>query len=249
MKNVNSDIAYDFIRRRILNGELPPGCPLMTKDLAKKIGVSRTPVRDALRQLEADGLVVIRARLGASVRTMDLKEFREICGVRLALETHAAGLAAQNRAEADLHEMRFAVENMRQLTERIIGAESEQPHLTELVREDVHFHVALMTAAKNDLLKREILRLHLVNRLVSAPMPSEANARMERAERDERRSAVLAEHKTIFEAIANANVPAAKNAMENHIQGIIDHSIFMMGRAATGAVARELTEEELSYTA
>lgn len=249
MKNVNSDIAYDFIRRRVLNGQFPSGHPLMTKELAKEIGVSRTPVRDALRQLEADGLVVIRPRLGASVRAMDLKEFREICGVRLALETHAAGLAAQNRTEADLHEMRFALENMRRLTKQIIEAENEQPHLTELVRGDVRFHVALMTAAKNDLMKKEILRLHLVNRVVSAPMPSEANARMEKSERDERRRAALAEHEAIYRAIVARDSPAAKNAMESHIQSVIDHSILMMRRAAHGVAARELTEDELSYTA
>jgi DNA-binding GntR family transcriptional regulator len=68
MKNVNSDIAYDFLRKRILNGEYPPGRALMTEVLSDEIGVSRTPVRDALRKLEADGLVSIRARLGASVK-------------------------------------------------------------------------------------------------------------------------------------------------------------------------------------
>src|SRR5215216_3804928 len=118
MKNISSDVAYEHIRKRILSGEYPPGIALMTNELSDRIGVSRTPVRDALRQLESDGLVIIKPRLGASVKTMDLKEFREMCGLRLALETYAAGLAALNRTEADLHEMRFAIENMRRLTER-----------------------------------------------------------------------------------------------------------------------------------
>ncbi len=249
MKNVNSDVAYDFIRKGILAGEFSPGHPLMTNELAKVIGVSRTPVRDALRQLEADGLVVIRPRVGASVRTMDLSEFRQICGVRLALESYAAGLAAENRSEAELVEMRLALENMRRLTEKIVGVENEQPLLTELVREDVRFHVALMTAAKNDLMKKEILRLHLINRVVSAPMPSEANARLEKSERDQRRRAVLSEHQAIFDAVVQGESQLAKAAMERHIQDIIDHSILMMGQAANAMVTRELTEEELSYTA
>jgi DNA-binding GntR family transcriptional regulator len=63
MKHVNSDVAYDFIRKRILNGEFSPGHALMTKELSAEIGVSRTPIRDALRQLEADGLVTIRPHL------------------------------------------------------------------------------------------------------------------------------------------------------------------------------------------
>lgn len=249
MKNVNSDIAYDSIRKRILSGDLPPGQALMTKDLAKEIGVSRTPVRDALRQLEADGLVVIRPRLGASVRTMDVAEFRQVCDVRLALETHAAALAAENRTDADLRALSFALENMRRLTEQILEAEDEQSSLAELVREDVRFHVALMTAAKNELMKKEILRLHLINRVVSGPMASEANARMEKPARDERRRVVLAEHGAIHDAIVRRDSAAAKAAMERHIQGIVDHSIFMMGRTTASAITRELTEEELSYTA
>ena len=133
---VNSDIAYDYIRKRILNGTYPPGHALMTKILSGEIGVSRTPVRDALRQLEADGLVSIRPRLGASVKTMNRKEFGEMCILRLALESHAAGLAASNRTEADLQEIGFALNAMRGMIM------AEQPHFSELVREDVRVHIA-----------------------------------------------------------------------------------------------------------
>src|SRR5882762_11861272 len=108
MKSVNTDVAYDYIRKKILSGEYASGKPLMTEVLAKEIKVSRTPVRDALRKLETDGLVTIRAHLGANVKVMDLKEFREMCDLRLALESHAAGLAALNHTEADLHEIKFA---------------------------------------------------------------------------------------------------------------------------------------------
>ena len=67
MKSVNTDVAYDYIRKKILSGEYPPGHALMTEALATEIGVSRTPIRDAFRKLETDGLVTIRAHLGASV--------------------------------------------------------------------------------------------------------------------------------------------------------------------------------------
>jgi DNA-binding GntR family transcriptional regulator len=85
MKSVNTDVAYDFIRKKILGGDYAPGQALMTELLATEIGVSRTPVRDALRKLETDGLVTIRAHLGASVKKMEVKEFREMCDLRLAL--------------------------------------------------------------------------------------------------------------------------------------------------------------------
>lgn len=249
MKNVNSDIAYDHIRRKILSGEYPPGHQLMTKELSAEIGISRTPVRDALRQLEADGLVIIRAHLGANVKTMDWKEYREMCHLRLALETHAAGLAANNRTDADLEEIRFTLESMRKLTERIIDATEEQPLIGDLVRDDVRFHIAIMTAAKCDLMKKEILRLHLINRVVSAASPDVLKAVVEKAAQDTHRRAVLKSHEEIFQAIDSGDAAAAKLAMERHIQDIIDKNLRMMTRVVSGVLARELTEDELSYTA
>ena len=77
MKSVNTDVAYEHIRKKILNGEYLPGQALMTEVLAEEIGVSRTPVRDALRKLETDGLVSIQPHLGASVKKIQLPEFRE----------------------------------------------------------------------------------------------------------------------------------------------------------------------------
>jgi len=247
---VNSDKAYDFIRERILSGEYPPGHALMTNVLSNAIGVSRTPVRDALRQLEADGLVIIRPRLGASVKTMDLKEFRELCGLRVALEGYAAGLAAQHRTDADLHEITFALDSLRGLTERFIAAAEEQPIRGELAQEDVRFHIAIMTAARNDLIKREILRLHLLNRVVSGPAPKNREPASPgfKASRHPHMLEVQAEHEQIYEAIKRRDVPGAEDAMEKHLQSIVENSLRTMARAENRLIAKELTKEELNYT-
>jgi DNA-binding GntR family transcriptional regulator len=247
MKSVNTDVAYDYIRKKILSGEYPPGHALMTEALATEIGVSRTPIRDAFRKLETDGLVTIRAHLGASVKKMDLKEFREMCDLRLALESHAAGLAALNRTEADLHEIKFALEAMRRLTERIAASAEEQPLLGELIMEDVRFHIAIMSAAKNDLMKKEILRLHLINRVISGPTAGD-QAALTKADSDVRRRAVLAKHDEIYAGIAASDALAAKNAMEFHIQEMIAHNLLIMTRAESGVTARELTAEEMAYS-
>jgi DNA-binding GntR family transcriptional regulator len=246
---LNSDRAYDFIRERILNGEFPPGHALMTNVLSTAIGVSRTPVRDALRQLEADGLVIIRPRLGASVKTMDLKEFRELCGLRLALESYAAGLAAQHRTEADLHEIAFALESLRSLTDRYLTGDQEQPMLSELVREDVRFHIAIMTAARNDLIKKEILRLHLINRVVSGPSPKARDALPSplKAEKHDHMRAVQAEHEKIYDTIKRGDTAAAEDAMEKHLQSVVENSLRTMARAENRLIAKELTKEELNY--
>lgn len=251
MRNVNSDVAYDHVRKKILSGEYPPGHALLTNDLSVEIGVSRTPVRDALRQLEADGLVTIRAHLGASVKTMDAKEFRELCGMRLALESYAAGLAAAQRSEADLQELRFALESMRKLTERLVAAKDEEPTpaLAELVREDVRFHIAIMTAAKSELIKKEILRLHLIGRVISAKASGLPGTKLDKRASDANRRAVLKSHDRIFAAIAKGDAVGAKQEMEAHIQDIIDKQMRSMAPEEPGQPARQLTEEELSYNA
>ncbi len=246
MKSVNTDVAYDYVRRRILNGEFPPGHALMTEGLSTATGVSRTPVRDALRKLEADGLVTIRPHEGASVKIMDLKEFKETCDLRLALESHAAGLAARHRNEGDLAEMRHAISEMKRLTALILK-QKEEPDLSELVREDVRFHIAIMTAARNDLIKKEILRLHLINRVVSGQSATD-RPEQTKAARDHHRQEVLDCHGEILTAIEAGDPAQAKAAMERHIQDIIDNRLSAMVRAESGRIAHELTAEELEYT-
>jgi DNA-binding FadR family transcriptional regulator len=171
-----------------------------------------------------------------------------MCDLRLALESHAAGLAAVNHGESDLHEIRFALEAMRRLTEQIIATDREEPLLSELVREDVRFHIAIMTAAKNDLMKKEILRLHLLNRVVSGPARSDRIV-VSKKESDLRRRTVLEMHENIYAAIERSDAPASKREMEFHLQELIDHNLSLMRRAESGVLMRELTPEELAYGA
>ncbi|MSU65216.1 MAG: GntR family transcriptional regulator [Opitutus sp.] len=249
MKNVNSDVAYIHIRKRIIGGTYRPGEPLMTNELSAEIGVSRTPVRDALRQLEADGLVVIRPHLGASVKSMSFKEYQEMCGLRLALESYAAGLAAQNRTNDELRDMALAVEAMRSLTARLAAEPMEtQVLIEELRREDVRFHIGIITASKSELLKKEVLRLHIVSRVVAGPAPGGGSPITDKAEKDARRTVVQASHEAIYQAIEKADEAAAKATMEHHIKDISESSLRAMARADTGLLARQLSDEELSYS-
>lgn len=251
MKSLNYNIAYEYIRKRILNGTYAPGHSLSAKTLAEEVGLSRTSIREALRQLEVDGLVSIVPHLGAKVKAMGLTELSELCELRLALESHAAGLAARNRTAADLHEIKFALQEMHSLTAAIVAAEQEQPELIEhLMSQDVRFHIAIISGSKNELIKREILRFHLINRIVSNALStseSGEDSREKKQEKDIRRRAWMVSHQAIFEAIEQQNVTAAKSEMERHIQGIIDNSLRLLARRTGGFATRQLTEEEASY--
>jgi DNA-binding GntR family transcriptional regulator len=248
MRNAKTDLAYEFIRARILNREFPPGHPLLTEQLSQAIGVSRTPVTEALVRLQADGLVTMTPRLGAKVKTVGFNDLCEICDMRLALEAHAAARAATRHNEIELIGIKQALETMRELTSRIFSAESEKPFLEELVRADVRFHIAIMAAAKNNLMKKEILRLHLTNRVVGGLYMEarENSTTANKAETDANHRAVMASHDEIYNAIARRDPNAARDAMERHIQDAIDKALALIGPKVPG-LEPELTAEELAY--
>lgn len=244
MKKVSSDVAYEYIRKKILGGDFPPGYSLMTESLAEEIKVSRTPVRDALYKLKAEGLVSISPRLGASVKKMDLKEYREMCELRLALEGHSAALAAINASQADLREIKYALDAMKELTAKILAAKDESALFNDLVREDVRFHIGIMTAAHNNLMKREILKLNMINRVMIGPRVSRIG---DKKESDANRRKVLASHEEIYDAIARGDAPASRAAMERHIQDMIEKTMRLIA-GSDMVMPRELSEEELAYS-
>lgn len=137
--------AYDRLLDDIRLGALPPGARLREVELAERLGLSRTPIREAIRRLEADGLVEHLPRQGASLRRLGYAEVMELYEMRAVLEGTAARLAA--RAASDL-ELRELVEINAEMTA------SADP--TDTARLNRQFHAGLINAAKNRYLKRAI---------------------------------------------------------------------------------------------
>ena len=137
--------AYDRLLDEIRHGTLPPGARLREVDLAARLGISRTPVREAIRRLEADGLVEHLPRYGASLRRLSYPEVMELYEMRAVLEGTAARLAARAASELELREL--AEIN----AEMIAG--SDPADTSRLNRQ---FHTALINAAKNRYLMRAI---------------------------------------------------------------------------------------------
>jgi DNA-binding GntR family transcriptional regulator len=253
MRRVTSNVAYDYIRKRILSGEFAMGQPLSTNGLALAIGVSRTPVRDALRQLETDGLVESQPHFGASVRSIDINEFSELCMMRMVLESFLAGMAARCRTDDDLREIGLALENMR----RIAGEISLLPDdnkaavkFQDLFREDVRFHIAIMTAARKPRIKKEVLRLHLINRICTWERTAQVSLGVvDRAGMEEDRKTALISHNKIYQAVLKSEVEAARQAMAEHMQHIIDINIKRLSEIDMKRFKpRPLTEEEQIYS-
>lgn len=97
--------AYQHLRQAILSGRLPVGAALRQEKLSNELGISRLPLREALRQLDSEGLVVLRPRRGYFVALLDTKEIEELFDIRSMMETRAGYLAAQLRTDQDIAEV------------------------------------------------------------------------------------------------------------------------------------------------
>jgi Transcriptional regulators len=141
-----ADAVYSTLRHCIVLGDLAPGERLLSDGLASRLGVSRTPVREALRKLEAEGLVAASPRLGLVVREISEQDLAEIFAIREALEATAARLAAENAAPSELADLRALLEDMETVCRR-----GELETLRDLTAE---FHLYVCRAGHNGRLLR-----------------------------------------------------------------------------------------------
>jgi DNA-binding GntR family transcriptional regulator len=138
-----SDYAYRQVRERILSGELHPGAVIQQRDLASRIGISTTPLREALRRLKSEGLVELDAHRDARISPLRAEEARDLLELRKSLDPLAAGLAAHRRTNADIQAIRAAHAGLEPLP--------SQPAIGQLVAHR-NLHAAIYRASHNDLL-------------------------------------------------------------------------------------------------
>ena len=135
------DVVFNTLRAAILKGELKPGERLMEIALADKLGVSRTPIREAIRKLELEGLVVMAPRKGAKVASITERDLNDVLEVRKGMEVLAVSLACQRIAKEELDKL--------DEIERKFQAQIEAGNLTELAELDVEFHDTIYKATNN----------------------------------------------------------------------------------------------------
>ena len=146
------DVVFNTLRQAILKGELEPGERLMEIQLAERLGVSRTPIREAIRKLELEGLVLMIPRKGAEVADITEKSLRDVLEVRKALEELAVQLACEKITQEELEELEKAGENFKKVLNR-------SKDITEVAEADVRFHDVIYMATDNQKL------IHLLNKL------------------------------------------------------------------------------------
>lgn len=145
--------VYRHLRRELLLGRLAPGQKLSDAELAAQMGISRTPVREALIQLEADGLIETVPLIGTFVKSLNRNDLRELLELREALETFAVAAAARQIDPATCVKLRSCCDQLMVLARQLkkSGTLEWTPEVREqVVAADLAFHVVLLSAAKNE---------------------------------------------------------------------------------------------------
>ena len=216
------ELVFEALREAIINGTLKPGERLMEVQLADELGVSRTPVREAIRKLEHDGFVVMIPRKGAYVADISLKDIAEIFDVRKALEGLAAQLAAERATEEDLER-----------TERILveyGECIERQDIQRLIEVDTRFHEAIYQMAGNSRLQQMLSLLReQVQRFRTMTLSHGPRMRI-----------ALEEHRRIVEAIASRDGEHAARLAAEHIESAENALMELIagGRSVGGGAGR-----------
>ncbi|QDR83286.1 GntR family transcriptional regulator [Sporomusa termitida] len=194
------EVVAETLREAIVNGTLKPGERLMEIQLAEELGVSRTPVREAIRKLELEGFVVMIPRRGTYVADLSIKDINEVFEIRTALDVLAAGLAVERITEDELEQLeRLLVE---------IGELIEEDDADKIVESDSQFHDILYRASRNDRLVGIInnLREQFTRfRSISIQYPG----RMQKS---------VEEHRRLVEAIASRDTDLAQQLAREHME-------------------------------
>ncbi len=191
------EAAYRALLDDVRRGLLLPGARLRESEIAARLGISRTPVREAIHRLEADGLVVHQPRLGATVRRLDHGEVMELYEMRTVLEGTAARLAARAASEVELADLRAIHEDL---------AVTAEPALAS--RLNRHFHATLLNAAKNRFLVSAVATLERTLSILGRSTLVEPG----------RADAAVREHAAIMAALEARDGAAAEAAMRAHIE-------------------------------
>lgn len=210
------ELVFESLREAIIMGNLRPGERLMEIQLAEQMGVSRTPVREAIRKLELEGLVVMVPRKGAYVAGLSIKDIADVFEIRKALEGLAAELAADRISDEE-------IENLERVLHRLADS-VEHKKLEEFIEVDTEFHAVLFQAGRNERLSQMVSNLReQIHRFrnTSLSMPG-------------RMTAALEEHRKIVEAISQHDVDEAKRLAQEHIENAENTIMELIRNGDTG---------------
>ncbi len=196
------EVVFDYLRDAIMNGDLKPGERLMESTIADQLGVSRTPVREAIRKLEKEDFVTMVPRKGAYVTKVTAKDILDVLEVRRVLEGFATQLAAERMSENEIKELKKCHEKF----EKFLAKNNVQG----MIDKDREFHDLIFKASKNEKL----------NHLVKELLEQFHRFRLIYFKEPDNYGTVKFWHDKIIEGIENRNTSMAREFAEKHIAEI-----------------------------
>ncbi|WP_282142445.1 GntR family transcriptional regulator [Cytobacillus oceanisediminis] len=200
---------YDIIKKSILSGQLKPGEKVNVSHLAEKYNISRTPLREALRQLQIEGLLV-QDQLGLSIVKLDETDFKDLYETRIMLEPQIMGLVLKAITEEQLN-------SIEEILERAEDAFLEGNHL-HLLEWNAKFHDRLLDASPN---RRAV---HLLQQVRSFLLLYRANI----LKNNEHNREILKEHSQILHALKARDEIAVYQSAENHLRNDLERGMNMI---------------------
>lgn len=193
------DVVFNTLRQAILTGELKPGERLMEIHLAERLGVSRTPIREAIRKLELEGLVTMIPRRGAEVAQITEKSMNDVLEVRRALDALCVELACDRITDEDLENLRLACDSFE--------AAVRTKDAKKIAQADVALHDIIVHATGNQRL------IQLVNNLSEQMY----RYRFEYIKDSSQHETLIEEHRIIYQSIVQKDKETAAAAARTHI--------------------------------
>lgn len=193
------DVVFQTLRQAILKGELQPGERLMEIKLAESLGVSRTPIREAIRKLELEGLVVMIPRKGAAVANITEKDTKDVLEVRRTLEMFAVEVACDRITEEQLEQLKGAA--------KAFEASKGSMDLIRIAETDMNFHEIIYEATQNERL------VQMLNNL----RENMYRYRIEYLKDSNYYDSLVKEHQEILDAIETGDKERAGTCMRDHI--------------------------------
>lgn len=200
------EIVFEYLRNSILNGELEPGERLMELQLAQQLGVSRTPIREAIRKLELEGFVEMIPRKGAYVADVSIKDILDVLEVRMFLEGLATYLAAERMSDEE-------IDNLKEILQKFED-EIETMEKQELIELDNKFHDMIIKGSRNNKL------MHIVQGLQEQFQRFRVIYFNEYNEHED----LIKYHRAIVKAIADRDSKSAQEYAQTHVE-MIEESI------------------------
>ncbi|OGV39383.1 MAG: hypothetical protein A2020_09155 [Lentisphaerae bacterium GWF2_45_14] len=204
--------AYEYVLDKIMSGSLQPGARLSEVAMAKEIGISPTPLREAYRQLASEGFVKYIPNSGIFVRDISTSETKELYETREAIESFCTGMAAMKMNRIDTAELKDSLNTMletaRELRDsggKLFGPEQEIKYM----KSDARFHLLILKSADNSIMLRTMRECHVLGRLLGFKSHKHSLRQVART---------LLHHYRIYKSIKDHDSARAESAMRNHIK-------------------------------